>query len=125
MSKKILVVEDEDHLRTLLHDTLILEGFEVLSAETGEEAMELAAAEHPDLAFVDIGLPGCDGWEVCRRLQGNPELRGIRLVVHTALTRGGVSPQVRELGIRHYMFKPYDMADVVDLMRRVLKENWQ
>jgi two-component system response regulator (stage 0 sporulation protein F) len=69
MAEKILVVDDEWELRNLLTEFLTGEGYDVIQASNGEEALELAEKEEPQVILLDIKMPGIDGIEVCRRLK--------------------------------------------------------
>jgi PAS domain S-box-containing protein len=105
---RVLVVEDNPDVRTMLQAALELEGHEVIAAEDGRQALARMEAEHADVALVDLGLPGMDGYELARRLrQGRP---GIPLV---ALSGYGL-PEDRErskrAGFNHHLVKPADPA---------------
>ena len=69
MALRVLTIEDEPEMQVILRDNLEYEGFEVLSATTGEEGLQLAMAKQPDLILLDLLLPRMSGYEVCRRLR--------------------------------------------------------
>ena len=75
MSKRILVIEDQEDNRQIVRDLVTASGYELIEATTGEEGIEAAARERPDLILMDIQLPGIDGYEVTRRIKANPQLQ--------------------------------------------------
>jgi DNA-binding response OmpR family regulator len=83
MRRRVLVVDDERDLRTMLSSYLTADGFEVLQAENGEQGLESALAEKPDLVVLDVGLPGIDGFEVLRRLRSTSAVPVIMLTART------------------------------------------
>lgn len=82
--KKILIVDDEVHLVKILEFTLQHAGFEVISCGNGIEAVEKVTSERPDLAILDLMLPGLDGHEVCRRIKSDSELRSMPVIMLSA-----------------------------------------
>ena len=82
---KVLVVEDEGDLRTLLVDTLADQGYDVLDAANGADALELASHEAPDMILLDLGLPDMDGFEVLSRLRENPDTQPLPVVILSAV----------------------------------------
>src|SRR5260370_29717942 len=84
MSKRILVVEDQEDNRQILRDLLTSVGYELIQAEHGEEALASAARERPDLILMDIQLPLLDGYEVTRRIKADPALRAIPIIAITS-----------------------------------------
>jgi CheY-like chemotaxis protein len=85
MAEKILVVDDEWELRNLLTEFLTGEGYDVIQASNGEEALELAEKEEPQVILLDVKMPGIDGIEVCRRLKEEDKTRFIPVIMVTAL----------------------------------------
>ncbi|HJZ56968.1 MAG TPA: response regulator, partial [Gemmataceae bacterium] len=81
---RILLVEDEQVNREMFRRRLTGRGFDVLTAETGERALELVAAERPALVLMDLGLPGIDGWEATRRLKADPATAAIPVIALSA-----------------------------------------
>jgi len=112
----VLLVEDEGAQREVLTYNLEAEGFRVVEAETGDEAMLLVAEEAPDLMVLDWMLPNVSGIEICRRVKADPETRHIPIIMLSA--RSDESDRVRglETGADDYVVKPYS---VVELMARV------
>jgi len=123
MSKaKIIVVEDEEDIRELLCYNLSKEGYEVIEVATGEEGLEAAQSETPDLMILDIMLPGIDGLDVCRKLKYNEATSNIPIVMLSA--KGEESDVVigLELGADDYISKPFSpkilMARIKNVLRR-------
>ncbi len=122
MSKPtVLVAEDEGALMTLLRYNLEREGYRVLEAQDGEEALLVAAEEKPDLVLLDWMLPQLSGIEVCRRLRGRQETRNVPIIMLTA--RGEESDRIRGLdtGADDYMTKPFAMTELLARLRAVLR----
>jgi len=107
-SKRILVVDDEERVREMLGFRLRLFGYEVLEATNGQEALEIAAREKPDLVLLDIMMPGMDGFQVCSRLKRNEETRGIPVVILTAKADAKDVTRAVNSGASDYVVKPYD-----------------
>ena len=122
MSKPtILVAEDEGALVTLLRYNLEREGYRVLEAQDGEEALLVAAEEKPDLVLLDWMLPQLSGIEVCRRLRGRQETRNVPIIMLTA--RGEETDRIRGLdtGADDYLTKPFSMTELLARLRAVLR----
>ena len=121
MRPTILVVEDEDALATLLQYNLEKEGYHVLVAGDGEEALVSVDEKLPDLIVLDWMLPKVSGIEVCRRLRQRPESRNVPIIMLTA--RGEESDRIRGLdtGADDYVLKPVSMSELAARVRAVLR----
>jgi len=119
----VLVVEDETALVTLLRYNLEREGFEVIEARDGEEALLLAKERRPDLVLLDWMLPLVSGIEVCRQLRRLPETRAVPVVMLTA--RGEEADKVRGLdsGADDYITKPFSPGELVARLRALLRRS--
>src|SRR5579871_5640616 len=117
----ILVAEDEGALITLLRYNLEREGYRVLEARDGEEALLIAAEEKPDLVLLDWMMPQLSGIEICRRLRGRQETRNVPIIMLTA--RGEESDRIRGLdtGADDYLTKPFSMTELLARLRAVLR----
>jgi two-component system phosphate regulon response regulator PhoB len=117
----VLVAEDESALVTLLRYNLEREGYRVVEATDGEEALLLAAEEKPDLVLLDWMLPQLSGIEVCRRLRARPESRNVPILMLTA--RGEEADRVRGLntGADDYITKPFSMTELLARLRAVMR----
>ena len=126
---KIMIVEDEAALVTLLKYNLEKQGYETISVMDGKEVMNTAMTEKPDLILLDWMLPNVQGIDLCRDMRKSYELRNIPIIMLTA--RGEEADKVRGLsyGADDYMTKPYSipelMARIVALLRRVQPEQRQ
>lgn len=124
MPGKILIVDDEVHIRMLLEQTLEeLEedcGVEILSAQNGEEGLELIRSQKPDVVFLDIMMPKLNGYEVCQRVKEDPAITGIGIVLLTAKGQEVDRRQGLELGASRYMTKPFDPDEVLRVARELL-----
>ncbi len=115
---KILVVDDEPSLTEALSYALVAEGFEVVTAADGEEALRLLDREHPDLVLLDLMLPRVSGTEVCRRVRRDSDLPIIML---TAKDSEVDTVLGLELGADDYVTKPFSMRELTARVRAVLR----
>ena len=113
----VLVVEDEGAQREVLKYNLESEGFSVVMAENGDEAMLLVAEEQPDLIVLDWMLPNVSGIEICRRVKADPQTRQIPIIMLSARSEEVDRVRGLETGADDYVVKPYS---VVELMARLL-----
>jgi two-component system phosphate regulon response regulator PhoB len=117
----IQIIEDEAALVTLLRYNLERDGYRVVEARDGEEALIVAAEENPDLILLDWALPNLSGIEVCRRLRTRSESRNTPIIMLTA--RGEESDRIRGLdtGADDYVVKPFSMVEMLARIRAVLR----
>ena len=120
MTKRILVIEDQEDNRTILRDLLTSAGFEVLEAITGEEGVAAAERELPDLILMDVQLPGIDGLEATRRIKALPALRRIPLIVVTSYALSGDDVKARAAGADDYVTKPFSPRALLATVRQHL-----
>jgi CheY-like chemotaxis protein len=105
---KILLVEDNEMNRDMLSRRLLKKGYELVMALDGEQAIEMARSEAPDLILMDISLPGLDGWEATRRLKAMAETRAIPIIALTAHAMAGDREKCLEAGCDDYDTKPVE-----------------
>ncbi|MFZ5450900.1 MAG: response regulator [Thermodesulfobacteriota bacterium] len=105
---KILLVEDNEMNRDMLSRRLLKKGYDLVMAVDGEQALEMARSEIPDLILMDISLPGLDGWEATRRLKGMPETQAIPIIALTAHAMAGDREKCLEAGCDDYDTKPVE-----------------
>ncbi len=123
MNQRILVVEDEEDILELVRYNLEKEGLTTLSAATGEEGLEKAFAEVPDLVLLDLMLPGLDGFEVCKRLKGDKTTENIPIIMLTAKGEDVDVVCGLELGADDYITKPMHPRVLIARIRAVLRRS--
>ncbi len=107
MSKRILVVEDQEDNRRILRDLLTSAGYETIEAVNGEEGVAMAQTERPDLILMDIQLPRLDGYEATRRIKADPALRQIPVIAVTSYALSGDDAKALAAGCDAYVIKPF------------------
>ena len=117
-ARRILVVDDEPQILRALATNLRAREYDVDLAETGEEALTLAARKHPDLVIVDLGLPGIDGVEVIRGLRG---WTTVPIIVLSVREREGDKVSALDAGADDYVTKPFGMDELLARMRAALR----
>jgi two-component system cell cycle response regulator DivK len=122
MSKRILVVEDQDDNRRIIRDLLTSAGYELIEAEDGEAGVRLAASERPDLILMDIQLPLLDGYEATRRIKADPKLRPIPIIVVTSYALSGDDQKAIAAGCDAYVAKPFSPRELLATIRSFLPE---
>ena len=117
----VLLVEDEPAQREILRYNLEAEGFQVVAASNGEEAMERVAEGLPDLILLDWMMPHVSGLEVCRRIRARPETRGIPILMLSARSEEVDKVRGLETGADDYVIKPYSVAELMARLRAHLR----
>jgi CheY-like chemotaxis protein len=117
---KILLVEDNEMNRDMLSRRLIRKGYEVVMALDGEQAIEMAASESPDVILMDMSLPVIDGWEATRRVKAGDRTRGIPVIALTAHAMAGDREKALEAGCDDYDTKPIDLPRLLDKITALL-----
>src|ERR1051326_1910595 len=105
MSKRILVVEDQEDNMQILRDMLLAANYGNGEAVNGEEALAMVAKQHPDLILMDIQLPIMDGYEATRRIKANPITKGIPIIAVTSYALSGDEQKARDAGCDDYVPK--------------------
>jgi two-component system phosphate regulon response regulator PhoB len=118
----ILIVDDEEDILELVKLNLAREGYDVLTATSGEQALKLAQAHQPELVILDLMLPGIDGLEVCKILKRNPKTEQMRVVMLTAKSEESDIITGLELGADDYITKPFSAKVLVARVRRALRK---
>jgi two-component system, OmpR family, alkaline phosphatase synthesis response regulator PhoP len=118
---KVLVVDDEQEIRELCRVNLEFEGYDVIEAPDGPTAVALARSEQPDIVFLDLMMPGMDGWEVLRTLKEDDATAGIAVILLTAKT--GEQDQMRgwQEGILEYVAKPFNPLSLAEWAARAMQ----
>jgi two-component system cell cycle response regulator DivK len=122
MSKRILVVEDQEDNRQILRDLLANAGYEMLEAEDGIKAVEEATKQRPDLILMDIQLPLLDGYEATRRIKADPTLNAIPIIVVTSYALSGDDEKAKAAGCDAYVAKPYSPRALLAKIREYLPQ---
>ncbi|HEY7727706.1 MAG TPA: response regulator [Candidatus Eisenbacteria bacterium] len=121
MSKgKILVVDDEIYIVHILDFSLGMEGYEVVTALDGEQALEKVKSERPDLIVLDIMMPKLDGYEVCKTIKGNPDTAHIPVILLSAKGRNVDQKMGFDVGADDYITKPFSPRKLVERINQLL-----
>jgi CheY-like chemotaxis protein len=123
MSKKVLVVDDEEVIRNLLRIHLIKLGYNVREAADGGEALEQLGKEDFDLLICDILMPNKDGWEVLKEVRSNPKTKDIPVIVLTAKNEDADMFKGYDLGANYYITKPFTKAEILYGIQLMLEGN--
>ncbi len=110
--RRILIVEDEPDVLKVIAFRVKKLGHEIVVAVDGQEAIDLIQEKKPDLVLLDLLLPVIDGYEVCRRIKSDEQLKDICVILLTASTVGSIADKARELKADDYMIKPFN-SDVL------------
>jgi len=121
--KRILVVDDEEDIVKTIKISLEIEGYEVIEALDGNEALDKARSENPDLIILDIMLPIIDGYEVARKLKYDDKYKHIPILMLTALTQKREQEMGLEAGADFYMTKPFDQDALNNKIKELLSKN--
>ncbi len=120
---KILLVEDDSNLREIYGARLEAEGYQILSANDGEEALAIAVREHPELIITDIMMPKISGFDMLDILRSTPETKDTKIIVMTALSQEEDRERGKTLGADHYIVKSQvTLDDVVKVVQELLND---
>jgi two-component system cell cycle response regulator DivK len=120
MSKRILVVDDQEDLRGVLRDLLTGSGYTVIEAADGEAGVAKAKSDRRDRILMDIQMPVIDGYEATRRIKIDPDLKPIPIVAVSSFAMKGDEEKARAAGGDHYVTKPYSTMQLLRLIRGFL-----
>ncbi|MBI2919138.1 MAG: response regulator [Chloroflexi bacterium] len=125
MSKAVLIADDDELLRTLLSilAETFAEGYEVLLACDGAEALALARARDPDLILLDVTMPNSDGFHVCRALKNDPATANTPVILMSAESGPEVSRMAIDFGAAAFFGKPYSPVALIDECRAILERS--
>jgi DNA-binding response OmpR family regulator len=119
MGDKVMAVDDELQMRDLLNLFLTRNGYEVILASNGEDAIELAEKENPQIILLDIKMPGIDGIEVCRRLRADRKTQSIPIIMISGL--GDHKLEAIEAGADDFINKPIDMLELSTRIKSIIR----
>jgi two-component system alkaline phosphatase synthesis response regulator PhoP len=118
---KVLVVDDEEYIQHILNFSLGAEGFEVITAADGEEAVTIARSERPDIIVLDIMMPKMDGYEACKQIKGDPHTKDIPVILLTAKGREADRKLGAEAGADDYVVKPFSPGRLIERVEGFIK----
>ncbi|WP_395717180.1 response regulator transcription factor [Prosthecobacter sp.] len=116
---KILIAEDDDHTRDALREVLTMEGYEVIAASDGLQAVDFFRAENPDFVCLDVMMPGLNGYEVCKQIRKQDEK--VPILFLTAKSEEIDTVLGLELGADDYMTKPFGVKEIIARIRAILR----
>lgn len=119
LADTVLVVDDDRNIREVLQNFLTLKGYKVVSAANGEQALEMAQCEMPNVILLDINMPGIDGMEACRRLRADEKTRLIPIILITAY--GATKAEASDAGADDIIYKPFNMRDLSIRLKSVIR----
>ena len=117
---KVLIADDEPNIVISLEYLMKREGYDVLVATDGNQALETIRREQPALVLLDVMMPGMNGFEVCQAVRADPALEGVRILMLTAKGRDTDISKGLALGANAYMTKPFSTRELVDKVRSLL-----
>ena len=120
---KILIVDDDDALADVLSDCLERQGFEVITAETGQSGLDKVRSENPALIVLDLRLPDIDGFAICEQLADSPQTCAIPVIILSGTERPDILRRCRAAGGRYFLRKPYDPNVLLILIRQAISES--
>ncbi len=124
MTKKILIVEDEEDILALLFAIFgDLEDYRVLCARDGEEALRIARADNPDIILLDIHLPRISGHEVCKSVKSDPAMSHIKVLMISGMVQSSDWQKAQEVGADAFIVKPFNFVAVVEKVEELLRSN--
>lgn len=118
---RLLLVEDNEMNRDMLSRRLLRQGFEVLIAVDGQQALDMVKQDRPDLILMDLSLPVMDGWEATRRLKQDPETQKIPIIALTAHAMDGDRAQIEATGCNDYDTKPVELPRLLQKIAQLLR----
>ena len=111
--RRILVVDDSPTARSLMVDTLQSKGYHIMVAKNGEEALEKASLEHPDLILLDVIMPGQNGFQICRQLKTEDSTKNIKIILVTSKNQKSDRFWGLKQGADDYLTKPFEKEDLL------------
>jgi CheY-like chemotaxis protein len=119
---RVLVVDDDDVIRQLITVNLELEGFDVVTAVDGQDALDKVKDAQPRVITLDVMMPRLDGWEAAARLRSDPETAHIKVILLSARAQEADLQRGERIGVDAYLTKPFDPDELIDLVRRLMGE---
>ncbi len=116
---KILIADDEASLRFLIHETIADPALQVLEAQDGAEALQIARSQHPKMVLLDVAMPGLSGVEVCQQLKADPATRDIQVVMVTAYSQTKDREKALAAGADYFITKPFSPTQLFELVDKI------
>jgi DNA-binding response OmpR family regulator len=121
VKRRVLLADDDPALRRLIGTTLGSQDFDLLQAVDGEEALQIARQQHPELVLLDVNMPKLDGFEVCRNLRSDPATSAMKIVMLTARGADVDRARAREAGADDYFIKPFSPVQLLNKVYALLE----
>jgi CheY-like chemotaxis protein len=118
----ILIVDDDDTLAEVLARRLRRQGYETVTADSGQSGLERARSERPALIVLDLRLPDADGFTVCEQLADSPQTCTIPIIILSGMEQPDVLRRCRAAGCQYYVRKPYDPNALLILIRQAIRD---
>jgi two-component system alkaline phosphatase synthesis response regulator PhoP len=118
---KVLVVDDEEYIQHILNFSFGAEGYDVLTASDGQEAIAKAKSDKPDVIVLDIMMPKMDGYEACKKLKSDPQTKNIPVILLTAKGRDVDRKLGAEVGADDYVVKPFSPGRLIERVEGIIK----
>ncbi len=119
--KKILIADDNENIREALTYLLEDEGYSLTIAKDGAETLAKVREVHPDILFLDIMMPEINGYDVCRSIKNDPELKNIYVIMLTAKGQAAEQERGRAAGANEYIVKPFSPMEILAKIKNILK----
>ncbi len=119
--KKILIADDNENIREALTYLLEDEGYSLSMAKDGAETLARVREVHPDILFLDIMMPEINGYDVCRTIKNDPDLRNIYVIMLTAKGQAAEQERGRAAGADEYIVKPFSPMEILAKIKNILK----
>lgn len=120
LNKKILFVDDEDDIREVVQIRLESNGYQVVTAASGDEALNKVASEHPDLMILDVMMPGMDGLAVLKKLRKEETSTKLPVILLTAKRKKMIGDLFELEGIQGFIEKPFESTVLLDMIKKAL-----
>ena len=122
MNKRVLIVDDEDFLRSFYSHYFVNNGFTVLEADNGLDGLSIAEAEKPELILLDLIMPGMHGFAVCKQLRENPAFDNTTIIITSAKSYKPDIDKALELGADAYVIKPVEFDELYEIVKEKMKQ---
>ncbi|MCK4814617.1 response regulator [bacterium] len=124
MTKKILMVEDEEDILELLSEIFgDLGDYKILCARSGEEALRIARMDNPDIILLDIHLPKLNGYEVCKSIKSDSAMTHIKILMLSGMAQNSDVQKAQEVGVDGYITKPFSSMELVEKIEGLFRGN--